>query len=234
MKKIFVVYSIFGIIISILSYKVQGQNGSKNAKIKNKEVVSIKQDTNKNEKCDNLKRFINEEIEPFYNDKFDTLVKKTSLEQLHRDRSILQIATLNDSILNNKISELEEYHKAKLLLTKKYDSLEISNAVKLLKNKKFAGTQTDFMISLLENYSFIKQDLVELIKKINQKKKMPDVEDFIIYAKINTEVFKFLYPDDNNNINMANYPLILDICNRILKSKREDLDKDILYLLREF
>jgi len=47
MKKIFVVYSIFGIIISILSYKVQGQNGSKNAKIKNKEVVSIKQDTNK-------------------------------------------------------------------------------------------------------------------------------------------------------------------------------------------
>jgi hypothetical protein len=32
---------------------------------------------------------------------------------------------------------------------------------------------------------------------------------------------------------MSNYPLVLDICNRILKSKREDLNRDILYLIRE-
>jgi hypothetical protein len=89
------------------------------------------------------------------------------------------------------------------------------------------------MISLLENYNFIKKDLSALIQEINQNKKMPDVENYIIIAKINERVFTFLYPDENNNVNMSNYPLVLDICNRILKSKREDLNRDILYLLSE-
>ena len=60
------------------------------------------------------------------------------------------------------------------------------------------------MISLLENYGFIKQDLVALIQEINQRKKIADVQDFVINAKINDRVFKFLYPDDNNNANMSN------------------------------
>ena len=182
---------------------------------------------------DNLKLFVTKEIVPFYNGNFDFSVKRTSLEQLQRDKSILQAATHNDSVLNIKISELEEYHKAKFLLSKKYNKVEVDNAIKSLKNKQFAGTETDKLLSLLENYNFIKQDLDTLIQEINQNKKTSDIQDFVIYAKINARVFKFLYPDDNNNANMSSYLLVFDICNRILKSKREDLNKDILYLSGE-
>jgi hypothetical protein len=184
-------------------------------------------------KVDNLAIFVKKVIVPFYNSNFDSMVIKTSLVQLQRDKNILQTSTHQDLELSIKINELEEYHNAKSLLSKKYDSFVVENTIKSLKNKQFAGKETDRMISLLENYNFIKKDLSALIQEINQNKKMPDVENYIIIAKINERVFTFLYPDENNNVNMSNYPLVLDICNRILKSKREDLNRDILYLLSE-
>lgn len=233
MKKIFVIFSIVGIVILLQSCKVLCSKLCKDCKTQKTEIGSNKQVTDSIVKVDNLKLFVITDIVPFFKGNFDTLVKKTSLEQLQRDKSILQTATFNDSELNKKLIELEEYHKSKSLLSKKYNKLEVENAIMSLKKKQFSGMETDRMISLLENYSFIKQDLDTLIQIINKKKKKPDVENFVIYARINDQVFKFLYPDDNNNANMSNYPLVLDICNRILKSKREDLDKDISYLSNE-
>ena len=233
MKRIFIVLNIVSIVISLQSCKVLCTTLCKDCKTQKGAIVSNKQVKDSTVKADNLKIFITKVIVPFYTGNFDTLVKKTSSEQLQRDKNILQTATYNDSVLKIKIIELEEYHKAKSLLSKKYDSLVVNNTIKLLKNKQFSGTETDRLISLLENYGFIKKDLDALIQEINQKKKMPDVQDYVIYAKINERVFKFLYPDDNNNANMSNYPLVLDICNRILKSKREDLNVDILYLSGE-
>ncbi len=233
MKKIYVILSIVCIAISIPSCKAQNTTPKKAGITPKSAVFQNKPDSNSMVKADNLKLFITKEIEPFYDGNFDILIKKTSLEQLQRDKNLLRTATNKDSVLNMKIFELEEYHIAKSLLLQKYDSLDVNNTIKSLKNKQFPSTETDRLISLLENYGFIKQDLVALIQEINQRKKIADVQDFVINAKINDRVFKFLYPDDNNNANMSNYPHVLDICNCILKSKRENLDGDILYLLGE-
>ena len=118
-------------------------------------------------------------------------------------------------------------------MSKKYDKQQVEDAIKLLKNKEFSGVETEKLISLLENYGYISQDLKNLIEDINQKKKDPDVQDFIIFAKINERIFKFLYPDDNNNFNMEDFPLVFRVCNQIMKDKREDLNKDILYLIQQ-
>jgi len=244
MKRIFVCLSIVGIVLSTQSCKVIRPKLCKFCDTKKTEVDSVILVTDTLVAVDNLTHYVTTEIVPFYNDNFDTLVKTTSMEQLQRDKSILQTATCYDSILNIKISELEEYHKAKSLLSKKYDSLVIVETIKSLKNKQFDGTETDRMISLLENYGYIIKNLRSLIIDINQRVKVAfdaGVENQIHYAKINDEVFtylneyvyRFLYPDDNNNANMSNYPHVLDICNRIMKIKREYLDWDILYLLNE-
>lgn len=233
MKKIFLIITVVGILLSIQSCKVVCPKLCKKYITQKTEIDTVKPVTDSIVTVDNLKIFVTKVIVPFYNGNFDIMVKKTSLEQLQRDKIILQTTVHQDLELNIKISELEEYHKAKSLLSIKYDSLVVDNNIKLLKNKQFAGKETDRMISLLENYGFIKKDLYALIQEINKNKKITDVEDYIIIAKINERVFKFLYPDDNNNVNMSNYPLVLDICNQILKSKREDLNRDILYLSKE-
>jgi hypothetical protein len=185
------------------------------------------------EKTDSLKLFIITKIQPFYNADFDTLVTKTSSEQLQRDKSILQFAAYKDSVLTVKIAELEEYHNAKISLSQKYNKQQVYNTIKLLNNKQINGKETDRLKNLLENYGGIIGELRILIEEINKKKRDPNVKDRIILSGINEKVFMFLYPDDNGNLDMSNYPLVFDICNRILKSKREDLDGDILELLRE-
>ena len=233
MKKISVLLSVVCIVISIQNVKSQNFRLFRSNNTHKSEVIPERQATDSIVKVDNLKLFITKEIIPFYNGNFDILIKITSLELLQRDKNILRTTTNNDSVLYMKICELEEYHKAKSLLSLKYDSLVVNKTIKFLRNKPFPSTETDRLISLLENYGFIKKDLVTLIQEIDQRKKKPDTQDFVTRAKINERVFKFLYPDDNNNANMSNYQLVLHICNCILKSKREDLDGDILYLLKE-
>ncbi|MDR2971938.1 MAG: hypothetical protein LBU83_08430 [Bacteroidales bacterium] len=235
MKKIIIVLLLVGIAAFTQSCKILCGKYCRNYQIQQSAVDSVSKvpDENivitKNE----LTSFVTKKIVPFYNNTFDILAQKTSLELLLRDANMIKTAEYKDSILDVKIAELIEYHNAKTLLSAKYNKQEIEKAIGLLKDKQFSGTETDKLISLLENYGFIKQDLETLIREINKRKRTPDVDEFIIYAKITESVFKFLYPDDSNNFNMEVFPLIFKICNQILKEKRENLDKDILFLLKE-
>ena len=237
MRKIIIVLVVVGIAVFTQSCNILCNKYCKNNYTQYSAADSVNKETDENIAgiTNKLTSFVIDTIVSFYNNvDFDALAKKTSLELLLRDRGIMKVTGYKDSILDIKIDELIEYHNAKSLLSEKYDSIEVQKAIGLLTDKQFSGIETDKMISLLDNYGFIKQNLDALIRKNNGRQRTPDVHESIIYAKITESVFKFLYPDDNNNFNMEDFPSVFKICNQILKEKRENLDKDILYLLKEF
>ena len=261
MKKIFILLSIFCITIfsANVTFALNAKKDSTVVQVKDTVITrkkAKKQNTKKEEqqktdttstkainnqtiilpKTDSLKLFISAKMLPFYDADFDVLVTKTSLSQLQRDKDILKFAAFNDSTLTVKIAELEEYHNAKILLSKKYNKQQVDITIKELGNKQFSGAEIDKLKLFLEKYGVITKELRETIQEIERfvnSKIEEGAKKIIILSGINEQIFKFLYPDDNGNLDMSNYPFVFDICNRILKIKKENLNEDILYLLEE-
>jgi len=168
----------------------------------------------------------------FYTEEFDTLIEKTTLELLIKDEHIIKEAKSEDKNLLIKIKDLQNYHNAKLLLSKQYNEVEpeINKAIKLLNMQKVVTNETAKLRNLLINYGYTKNQLDSLIRKVNLMKKGFDglsVKAIIVDIKDEMKVFL------NENNDIAAYPQLFKVFNKILEEKEKNLNEDILFLLKE-
>jgi hypothetical protein len=157
----------------------------------------------------------------FYGNDFDYIAKQTTLDLLKQDKNMLNKAKYQSDTIANKINDLEKYHKAKLPLTLKYNEAEITKAISSLQTINRNSPEVENLITLLENYVYARKHLIDIVQQLN----------IMRISRIQKEIENEIYKNDG--VNAETYPYLYDICSKILKMNRDEIDKNYSNLLEE-
>lgn len=181
---------------------------------------------------ENGKQFILNKLILMYEKPFDALINTSLLSFMQRDIHLIGKNEKFELVLE----DLDNYFRAKTLLSQKYESSHVDNAIQQLKQIEQQSEQLTILKEQLDNYQIYNDGLKELIAKINDIDSQETVEglsDTIQKTKQNkilSEVSDYLFGYD---FNPAEYPYLSDILFEILKRKQPNPDANISDLLNQ-